>query len=56
MNAKVIFQEMCEKKLGWDDPISEDKALQWKTWVNDLNQVKSISVPRCLFIEDKGKS
>ena len=52
VNAKVMFQEMCQKNLGWDDPIPEDKELQWKAWVNDLSQVKYISVPRCLFTED----
>ena len=35
INDKVMFQEMCQKNLGWDDPIPEDKELQWKAWVND---------------------
>ena len=48
-----MFQEMCQKKLSWDDPIPEDKELEWKAWVNDLSQVKSISVPRCLFTEEQ---
>lgn len=29
VNAKVMFQELCQNKLGWDDPIPTDKELRW---------------------------
>ena len=47
VTAKVLFQELCKDKLGWADPIPEDKSAMWKAWLDDLNQVKSVVLPRC---------
>ena len=30
VTAKVLFQDLCKDKLGWDDPIPEDKSVKWK--------------------------
>ena len=29
VTAKVLFQDLCLKKLGWDDPLPKDKLLKW---------------------------
>ena len=55
ITAKILFQELCKDKLGWDDPIPEDKSLMWKAWLDDLNQVKSVVLPRCLYDGSEGE-
>ena len=55
VTAKVLFQEWCKDKLGWDDPIPEDKSVMWKAWLDDLNQVKSVVLPRCLYDGSEGE-
>ena len=52
--GKVLFQELCVKKLDWDDPLPEDKAVVWKAWLKDLSEVKTISVPRYVLEEVEG--
>ena len=55
VTAKILFQELCLEKLGWDDPLPEDKRVRWETWLKDLKCTNTISVPRCVFAECKGK-
>ena len=49
VSGKVLFQELCKDKLGWDDPIPEEKSIKWKAWQQDLGYVKSIVLPRCIY-------
>ncbi len=49
------FKNCAWKKLGWDDPIPEDKEAGWRAWFDDLNKIKSITVPRCIFIGSGGE-
>lgn len=42
------------EKLGWDDPLPTDKASIWETWLNDLYQVGTISIPRCVHDGSEG--
>ena len=30
---KVLFQDLCAKKLGWEKPLPEDKISIWKKMV-----------------------
>ena len=53
--GKVLFQELCLEKLNWDDPLPEDKVAIWEAWLKDLNEVKTISVPRCVLEGMKGE-
>lgn len=31
--AKAILQDLCRKKLGWDDPIPEADLERWQSWL-----------------------
>ncbi len=54
VQAKIIFQELCLEKLGWDEPIFENKVRRWEEWLRDLNEVKTIQVSRCVQDENEG--
>ena len=55
ITAKVLFQELCIDKLGWDDPIPDNKVTMWNAWLEDLNRVKAISLPRCFYDGSEGE-
>jgi len=46
--GKVLFQELCKDKLGWDGPVSMDKSINWKAWQQYLGYVKSIVLLKCV--------
>ena len=37
LNAKVLFQETCKRKLSWDAVIPIDVNNKWKVLMNFLN-------------------
>ena len=44
--AKVLFQDLCLEKLGWDDPLPQDKLQRWEEWLKGLKNTKVITAPR----------
>ena len=54
-NAKVLFQQLCIENVGWDDELPEDKRAKWESLVSDLNDVGTISFPRCLYDDQARK-
>lgn len=44
---KVLFQQLCEAKTGWDEPLSGKALNDWKKLTCDLQQAEPISIPRC---------
>lgn len=55
VTAKILFQELCVDKFEWDDPLPDDKCSRWEAWLKDLNNVKTISIPRCMFDKNEGE-
>ena len=53
--AKAILQELCRKKLGWDDPIPDDYAQRWQQWLKELPQLEQLEVDRCFKPHDFGR-
>lgn len=49
VSIKVLFQELCVEKLGWDDELSDSQKERWKNWVRDLEIVREIVINRCLY-------
>lgn len=47
LSAKLILQELCRKRVGWDDVIDESAAQRWHEWLHNLPSLSSVSVPRC---------
>ena len=46
---KCMFQEICHLKLGWDEALPEGLASRWKELLQDMWEVSSIVVPRCIL-------
>ena len=46
--AKKLLQDLCRKKHGWDDPISDCDGERWETWKSQLANLSLIMVDRCV--------
>ena len=46
---KVLFQELCSDRVGWDDPLPAEKVMKWNSWVRDLKSAKEVTIPRCYY-------
>eukprot|EP00794_Sanderia_malayensis_P012189 gene12189-biopygen9725 len=53
--VKVLFQELCMSKLSWDDAVPREKAAIWDSWLEDLSQVNTVTLSRCIFDLNKGE-
>ena len=46
ITGKLIFSDVCNKKLTWDKPVPCDVEKRWKDWTYMLEQSKITVVPR----------
>ena len=53
--ATVVLQDLCRKRLEWDDPIPDDERNRWLSWLEDLQKLQQLSVDCCLKPPSFGK-
>lgn len=53
--GKKILQEMCQKGVGWDEPLPRELMPRWNNWLKDLENLLSLHIPRCFTPVDVGK-
>lgn len=46
--AKTLLQQLIKEKLTWDEPVPDYLARKWFAWLNDLKQLSTFAVNRCL--------
>ncbi|KAK0144384.1 hypothetical protein N1851_017232 [Merluccius polli] len=46
---------MCQKGVGWDEPLPRELVPRWDNWLKDLENLPSLQIPRCLTPIDVGK-
>lgn len=46
--AKLILQDLCKRQLTWDEEMPEDCLVKWRGWLEELPQLASVKIPRCL--------
>ena len=49
VKMKILFQQLWELKLNWDDPVPEDIRESWTRWRTELNVLSTKQIPRCFF-------
>ena len=52
--AKVILQDLCRKRLEWDNPIPTEEKARWLKWLKDLPKLERFSVDRCFKLQNYG--
>lgn len=54
LSAKMMQQQLCRRKCGWDDAIPSDILTQWKRWLEDIKLLISFRLDRCIRPKDFG--
>ena len=45
IRAKMLFQELWQRGLQWEDPLDEDIADQLRSWKSELSKLSRITIP-----------
>lgn len=53
---KILMQELCRSKLGWDQPLSGEVLAKWTKLVEQLKGAPPIIIPRCCLQSPKSES
>lgn len=48
---KIVFQQLWEAKIQWDDPVPQSVCDVWKQWRSELHLLSDHLIPRCHFPE-----
>ena len=49
VRVKILLQEACRTKYGWNTPLPEYLNIAWKKWLTDLEKVGCIAIPHCIY-------
>eukprot|EP00794_Sanderia_malayensis_P020989 gene20989-23041_t len=52
ITAKILFSELCLRKVTWDEPVPEDLSKRWNQWIKGLKNCDHITIPR--YVADNG--
>lgn len=50
LRGRQILQQACREDIGWDHHLSPRLLEQWNSWIQDLNSLHSVQIPRCYFL------
>lgn len=53
---RVLFQELCAKKVEWDKELKDGEKKRWIGWLDDLRSAREVTVPRCVYRMPKGQT
>ena len=48
LQARLLVQELCRRKLDWDDQIPDELCDDWSVWVQNLPAVRKLVFTRCV--------
>ena len=55
VTAKILFNEVCIKKLTWSEAVPVDILRSWNAWIKGLKGCTTVSLPRSITSCGKGK-
>lgn len=53
--VRMLLQELCRRKLSWDDALPDEFQRQWETWKGSIPLLSTLSINRCLKPRDYGE-
>ena len=55
LNAKLILQDLCRNKYGWDNKIPDEFLYHWQAWLQELPKLEQVTIDRCFKSPDLGE-
>ena len=52
---KLLMQELCRDKIGWDQPLAGEMLSKWKRLIEELRVAPTIALPRCCLQAPKSE-
>ena len=46
ISGKILYSQVCLKKLSWDEEVPDEIGELWKRWIKCLTRTLSVSIPR----------
>ncbi|XP_042229944.1 uncharacterized protein LOC121873355 [Homarus americanus] len=56
IKAKLLFQDECRRRRGWDEPLLEHNNVAWNAWFEKLPRLATLGVPRFYKPRDHGRT
>ena len=53
VRLKILLQELCKIKIGWDQQLEETLLERWKKLARELSPCPLLMLPRCYFVESR---
>jgi len=44
--GKILYSEICPRKLTWDEELPDDIRKPWTKWLNDMKKCPNVTIPR----------
>ena len=51
VTGRMLFQEATRLKIGWEEVVPDHIAERWRKWIEELDELKNMSFPRCMTKE-----
>ena len=52
IKLKLLFQTLCHKRVGWDEPLADKLLKQWNELMSEFTLLQQIRITRCYFDDD----
>ena len=49
VKAKLLIQELWQRKLEWDEPLPTELEAKWNDMAQDIQEASKLILPRCFF-------
>ncbi|XP_062712313.1 uncharacterized protein LOC134289800 [Aedes albopictus] len=49
IHGKVLVQDLWRAGLEWDEPVGDGAFVRWRKWIDAMEWVATIRIPRCYF-------
>ena len=49
--GKILYREICESRISWDESVPQTIKLKWEKWKIDI--VNKVEIPRSLTLKPK---
>ncbi|XP_055605011.1 uncharacterized protein LOC129753240 [Uranotaenia lowii] len=49
IKVRILIRYIRKEKISWDDEVKNDLLKKWLNWLDDLQKVSDIKIPRCIL-------